>query len=376
MRRRLDLAASLVGRPRVIFLDEPTTGLDPAKREDMWEVVRGLVTDGSTVLLTTQYLDEADALADEISVIDHGRVIAHDTPDGLKRTIGGQRIRSARPTATRLRRRAADPRRDRRHRAPKSTGPRPAHRRRRRRGGARRHRRPAAAERHRRHRTVPAPAVAGRGLPDPHRRTGHRRRHPTTTKRRRRHDAPQTAITTTRRHAAHRIPPAAAASTARGGYLRHVIALAKRSLIKMWRTPEALIDVTLQPIIFLLLFTYIFGGAIAGGSQADYLQFLLPGLLGQSIAMAGVALGQNLNADIEKGVFDRFRSLPIGRSVPLVGAVIADIVPLPDPLRRHPRVRHDHGLPDRDQCRGGHRRRSASPSPSRCASAGSRCSSG
>ncbi len=97
MRRRLDLAASLVGRPRVIFLDEPTTGLDPAKREDMWDVVRRLVADGSTVLLTTQYLEEADALADEISVIDHGRVIAHDTPEGLKRTIGGQRIR-VRPT--------------------------------------------------------------------------------------------------------------------------------------------------------------------------------------------------------------------------------------------------------------------------------------
>jgi oleandomycin transport system ATP-binding protein len=97
MRRRLDLAASLVGRPRVIFLDEPTTGLDPAKRADMWDVLRQLVTDGSTVLLTTQYLEEADALANEISVIDHGKVIAHDTPDGLKRKIGGQCIR-VRPT--------------------------------------------------------------------------------------------------------------------------------------------------------------------------------------------------------------------------------------------------------------------------------------
>ena len=92
MRRRLDLAASLVGRPAVIFLDEPTTGLDPAKREDMWAVIRSLVTEGSTVLLTTQYLEEADALADEISVIDHGRVIAHDTPEGLKRVVGGHRI--------------------------------------------------------------------------------------------------------------------------------------------------------------------------------------------------------------------------------------------------------------------------------------------
>jgi oleandomycin transport system ATP-binding protein len=92
MRRRLDLAASLVGRPSVIFLDEPTTGLDPAKREDMWDVVRRLVGEGSTVLLTTQYLEEADALADEVTVIDRGRVIAHDTPLGLKRVVGGQTL--------------------------------------------------------------------------------------------------------------------------------------------------------------------------------------------------------------------------------------------------------------------------------------------
>ena len=112
MRRRLDLAASLVGRPAVIFLDEPTTGLDPAKREDMWDVIRSLVTEGSTVLLTTQYLEEADALADEITVIDHGRVIAHDTPDGLKRVIGGQRIavRPTDPAPARRGRRASWPR--------------------------------------------------------------------------------------------------------------------------------------------------------------------------------------------------------------------------------------------------------------------------
>jgi oleandomycin transport system ATP-binding protein len=97
MRRRLDLAASLVGRPAVVFLDEPTTGLDPTKRDDMWDVVRGLVRDGSTVLLTTQYLEEADELADEIVVFDRGRVIARDTPDGLKRLAGAQTI-TVRPT--------------------------------------------------------------------------------------------------------------------------------------------------------------------------------------------------------------------------------------------------------------------------------------
>ncbi|MFI5890009.1 ABC transporter permease [Actinoplanes sp. NPDC051513] len=116
----------------------------------------------------------------------------------------------------------------------------------------------------------------------------------------------------------------------RGGALaalvRHSVALARRSLIKTMRTPEALIDVTLQPVIFLLLFTYLLGGAISGGDRAGYLQFLLPGMLAQSLAMGGIALGQNLNADIEKGVFDRFRSLPVARSAPLVGAVAADVV--------------------------------------------------
>jgi oleandomycin transport system permease protein len=106
--------------------------------------------------------------------------------------------------------------------------------------------------------------------------------------------------------------------------LRHALVLAKRNLIKTMRTPEQLIDVTIQPIIFLLLFVYVFGGAISHGSRHDYLEYLLPGLLGQGIAMGSVALGQNLNADIEKGVFDRFRSLPIARSAPLVGAVLAD----------------------------------------------------
>jgi oleandomycin transport system ATP-binding protein len=102
MRRRLDLAASLVGHPEVIFLDEPTTGLDPAKREDMWGVVRTQVAQGSSVLLTTQYLEEADALADEIVVVDHGRVIAQDTPDGLKRRVGGQTLRIRPADLTRL----------------------------------------------------------------------------------------------------------------------------------------------------------------------------------------------------------------------------------------------------------------------------------
>jgi oleandomycin transport system permease protein len=121
-----------------------------------------------------------------------------------------------------------------------------------------------------------------------------------------------------------RVPARHAARRRNARSLRHAMVLAKRNMIKMMRTPEQFADVTLQPIIFLTLFTYVFGGALAGGSQHDYLQYLLPGLLGQTIAMSSVSIGANMNADIAKGVFDRFRSLPISRSVPLIGAVIAE----------------------------------------------------
>jgi ABC-2 type transport system ATP-binding protein len=107
MRRRLDLASALIGRPRLLFLDEPTTGLDPRSRLTMWDIIRGQVREGVTLLLTTQYLEEADELADEIAVVDHGRIIARGTSDALKSQVGGERIEVVIHDRTELTRAAA-----------------------------------------------------------------------------------------------------------------------------------------------------------------------------------------------------------------------------------------------------------------------------
>ncbi len=286
MRRRLDLAASLVGRPAVVFLDEPTTGLDPSKRDDMWDVVRGLVRDGSTVLLTTQYLEEADELADDITVFDQGRVIAHGTPRRPQADRGRPAHHAcAPPTPRRSRssRRSSGEATGTRRRASRRAAPSTASTTRRRRVRGRRR----AAW------TAPGIAVTELSLHLPSLDEVFFRAHAQGDQRWRVFDD--------RVGAAH------------DHALRHSAVIAKRSLIgDLAHARRRSSTSTLQPVIFLLLFTYVFGGAIAGGSQHDYLQFLLPGFAGPDDRdRPAVSIGVNLNTDIEKGVFDRFRSLPI-----------------------------------------------------------------
>ncbi len=113
-----------------------------------------------------------------------------------------------------------------------------------------------------------------------------------------------------------------------GGWRRsaqHVLTLAGRTITKIRRTPEQLVDATLQPVLFVILFVYLFGAAVAG-SRHDYTEFVIPSIMAQTLLFASMTIGVNLNTDIKKGVFDRFRSLPIARSAPLIGAVLGELV--------------------------------------------------
>jgi oleandomycin transport system permease protein len=107
---------------------------------------------------------------------------------------------------------------------------------------------------------------------------------------------------------------------------RHSLTLGWRAVLKIWHNPEQLLDVSLTPIVFVTMFVFLFGGAITGGDRHQYLQFVLPGIMVQTITFASMGTGVNLNTDIAKGVFDRFRSLPIARSAPLVGLILGDLV--------------------------------------------------
>ena len=338
MRRRLDLASSMLTQPRVLFLDEPTTGLDPRSRNDIWSVVRELVRGGTTILLTTQYLEEADQLADRIAVIDRGRVIAQGTGSELKDRVGGQILEVELVRATE---------RDEARAALVAVGcgePEPGER-------------PAQL-------TLPAPrdglemiedaasalrkaniAVSDLGLRRPtlddvflqltgaspdegdaHASAELARGNGRPAQNSRGSDRADTRATRRRgamRSTRRRLSP---------GELRGDISDAQvvtvRNLRHFVRQPDLLIFSTIQPIMFVLLFTYVFGGAISHSLPAgvSYIDYLLPGILVQSVTFRASMTAIGLADDLKLGVIDRFRSMPMARSAVLIGRTAADLL--------------------------------------------------
>ena len=328
MRRRLDIASSLVTRPRVLFLDEPTTGLDPRSRNEIWAIVRELRRGGTTLLLTTQYLEEADQLADRIAVIDRGKVIAEGTGNELKDRVGGQILEVELASAGQRERAQAvlagvgcgDPQPD--ERPDRLTLPAP-------RNGLQLVEEAAAGLRQAhigvsdiglRRPTLDdvflqltgAPPSEDGGGPSP---PAQRRPRP-----------PQPPNASAPRRPVLRLRPpqlqavrSAVTDTAvvTGRNLRHFI-----------RQPDLLTFSTIQPVIFVLLFVYVFGGAVSRSLPhgVTYVDFLLPGILVQSVTFRASQTAVGLSEDLQRGVIDRFRSMPVARSAVLAGRTAADLV--------------------------------------------------
>jgi len=328
MRRRLDIASSLLTRPQVLFLDEPTTGLDPRSRNEIWAIVRELRREGTTLLLTTQYLEEADQLADRIAVIDRGKVIAEGTGNDLKDRVGGQILEVELSSAGQRDRAQAllaelgcgDPQPD--ERPDRLTLPAP-------RNGLQLVEEAAAGLRRAqigvsdiglRRPTLDdvflqltgAPP-SDNGGPSPRTRRRPRPQPPVPDA-----SAPRTPVLRLR------LPSPQAARSA----ITDTAVVTGRNLRHFIRQPDLLVFSTIQPVLFVLLFVYVFGGAIGRALPhgVAYVDFLLPGVFVQSVTFGASQTAVGLKEDLTRGVVDRFRSMPMARSAVLAGRTVADLV--------------------------------------------------
>jgi ABC transporter DrrB family efflux protein len=328
MRRRLDIASSLLTRPQVLFLDEPTTGLDPRSRNEIWAIVRELRREGTTLLLTTQYLEEADQLADRIAVIDRGQVIAEGTGNELKDRVGGQILEVELASAEQRDRAQAvlaavgcgEPQPD--ERPDRLTLPAPGN------GlalveeaasGLRQAqigvsdiglRRPTLDDVFLQ--LTGAPLSENDGGPSP--RT--RRRPP---------QPPEPDVQAPRRPVLRlRLPSTQALRSA----VTDTAVVTGRNLRHFIRQPDLLVFSTIQPVLFVLLFVYVFGGAIGRSLPHGiaYVDFLLPGVFVQSVTFGASQTAVGLKEDLTRGVVDRFRSMPMARSAVLAGRTVADLI--------------------------------------------------
>src|SRR5438132_10095539 len=330
MRRRLDIASSLLTRPQVLFLDEPTTGLDPRSRNEIWAIVRELRREGTTILLTTQYLEEADQLADRIAVIDRGKVIAEGTGNELKDRVGGQILEVELASAGQRDRAQAllagvgcgEPQPD--ERPDRLTLPAP-------RDGLQLVEEAAAGLRRAqigvsdiglRRPTLDdvflqltgAPPSEDGGGPGPRTRRRPRPQQP----------APPDVPAPRRPVLRQRLPSPQAVRSA----VTDTAVVTGRNLRHFIRQPDLLVFSTIQPVLFVLLFVYVFGGAIGRSLPhgVAYVDFLLPGVFVQSVTFGASQTAVGLKEDLTRGVVDRFRSMPVARSAVLAGRTVADLI--------------------------------------------------
>jgi ABC transporter DrrB family efflux protein len=329
MRRRLDIASSLLTRPQVLFLDEPTTGLDPRSRNEIWAIVRELQREGTTLLLTTQYLEEADQLADRIAVIDRGKVIAEGTGNELKDRVGGQ-ILEVELSSLEQRDRAqavlagvgcGDPQPD--ERPNRLTLPAP-------RDGLALVEEAAAGLRRAqigvsdiglRRPTLDDVFLQLTGAPPSEDGDGPSPR----TRRRPRPQPPAPNVSAPRRPVLRlRLPSPQVVRSA----VTDTAVVTGRNLRHFIRQPDLLVFSTIQPVLFVLLFVYVFGGAIGRSLPhgVAYVDFLLPGVFVQSVTFGASQTAVGLKEDLTRGVVDRFRSMPMARSAVLAGRTVADLV--------------------------------------------------
>ena len=307
MRRRLDLAMTLVGEPRVIFLDEPTTGLDPRSRLTMWEIVRQLAAAGVTILLTTQYLDEADQLADRIAVLDQGRIVAEGTPAELKSRIPGGHVRLhfAGPDLLRS-----------------AAGLLPA----------------AAPDQDQLVLQVPADGTVDslRELLD----ELHEARIAVERLSIHTPDLDDVFLAVTGSHVTGRTSPIGrgprtARSSATMTTLAYTLSdsrvMLRRNLKHQLRYPSMTLMLVGMPIVLLLLFVYVFGGQLGAGLGAHqgrhaYLDYVVPGLLLITVASAVQGTSIMVAMDMTGGIIDRFRTMAIARASVLTGHVLGSLI--------------------------------------------------
>lgn len=324
MRRRLDIAASLVGGPRVLFLDEPTTGLDPHGRIAVWELLEELTAQGTSLLLTTQYMEEADRLADEVVVLAEGRDIARGTPRELKARIGGYRLELQ-----------SLPGEDPRRLASALAG-----------WGAAQPIVDLPAGR------LVLPVDDGLALvPELRTRLGSADlqvadlalRRPTledvfltlTGNLAEEEGAAKVTVSDTfpdrdpsevsqERGTANEAAIEGPQPVPKPPPLRNVGIVTGRNLLRLVRVPTLIAFATVQPALFVLLFTNVFGGAVDPAGAGQYIDYVLPGLFVLAIGFGASQTGVAVAEDLSTGMIDRFRSLPIGNVSALVGRVVAD----------------------------------------------------